>query len=94
MSIIGDARLVLLGEASHGTHEFYRERARITERLIKEKISQLLLSKPIGLPPIALIAMCAAYQMMSRQPKHWLISTFPDLDVAQCRCIGFYKLAA
>ena len=37
MLIIGDARLVLLGEASHGTHEFYRERARITERLIKEK---------------------------------------------------------
>ena len=37
MSIVGDARLVLLGEASHGTHEFYRERARITERLIKEK---------------------------------------------------------
>ena len=24
---IGDARFVLLGEASHGTHEFYRERA-------------------------------------------------------------------
>jgi len=37
MSIIGDARLVLLGEASHGTHEFYRERAQITKRLIKEK---------------------------------------------------------
>jgi predicted phosphoribosyltransferase len=34
---IGDARLVLLGEASHGTHEFYRERAEITKRLIKEK---------------------------------------------------------
>src|SRR5487761_2074815 len=33
---IGDARLVLLGEASHGTHEFYRERARITRRLIAE----------------------------------------------------------
>ena len=29
---IGDARVVLLGEASHGTHEFYRERARITSR--------------------------------------------------------------
>jgi erythromycin esterase-like protein len=26
-----------LGEASHGTHEFYRERARITRRLIEEK---------------------------------------------------------
>src|SRR5437870_2829584 len=34
---IGDARFVLLGEASHGTHEFYRERARITRRLIQEK---------------------------------------------------------
>ena len=28
---------VLLGEASHGTHEFYRERAQITQRLIQEK---------------------------------------------------------
>jgi erythromycin esterase-like protein len=34
---IGDARVVLLGEASHGTHEFYRERARITKRLIAEE---------------------------------------------------------
>ena len=31
---IGDASLVLLGEASHGTHEFYRIRAEITKRLI------------------------------------------------------------
>ncbi|MGE5408317.1 MAG: erythromycin esterase family protein [Syntrophothermus sp.] len=36
LSRIGDARVVLLGEASHGTHEFYRERARITRRLIEE----------------------------------------------------------
>jgi erythromycin esterase-like protein/predicted phosphoribosyltransferase len=34
---IGDARLVLLGEGTHGTHEFYRERAFITRRLIVEK---------------------------------------------------------
>ena len=34
---IGDARLVLLGEASHGTHEFYTHRAEITKRLIEEK---------------------------------------------------------
>ncbi len=34
---IGDARYVLLGEASHGTHEFYRQRAQITKRLIREK---------------------------------------------------------
>lgn len=37
LELIGNARLVLLGEASHGTHEFYRERAQITKRLIKEK---------------------------------------------------------
>src|SRR2546425_3526106 len=34
---IGDARFVLIGEASHGTHEFYRERAQISKRLIREK---------------------------------------------------------
>ena len=34
--LIGDARVVLLGEATHGTHEFYRERARITARLIED----------------------------------------------------------
>ncbi|HEY4556210.1 MAG TPA: erythromycin esterase family protein, partial [Lysobacter sp.] len=34
---IGDAPLVLIGEASHGTHEFYDLRARITRRLIEEK---------------------------------------------------------
>jgi|SRR5581483_8228873 len=37
LDLVGDARLVLLGEASHGTHEFYRERAQITKRLIEEK---------------------------------------------------------
>jgi erythromycin esterase-like protein len=34
---IGNAPLVLLGEASHGTTEFYRERARITRELILKK---------------------------------------------------------
>lgn len=32
----GRSRRVLLGESTHGTHEYYRERARITERLIRE----------------------------------------------------------
>jgi erythromycin esterase-like protein len=30
-----DARIVLLGEATHGTHEFYQARAQITRRLIE-----------------------------------------------------------
>ncbi len=34
---IGDAPFVLIGEASHGTHEFYRIRAEITKRLIAER---------------------------------------------------------
>src|SRR5436305_11857113 len=37
LKLIGEARFCLLGEATHGTHEFYRERAEITKRLIKEK---------------------------------------------------------
>jgi erythromycin esterase-like protein len=36
LDLVGDRRFVLIGEASHGTHEFYRERARITRRLVEE----------------------------------------------------------
>ncbi len=35
--LIGDARIVLIGESSHGTHEFYQARADITKWLIREK---------------------------------------------------------
>jgi erythromycin esterase-like protein/predicted phosphoribosyltransferase len=34
--LVGDARFVLIGEASHGTHEFYAARAQITRRLVEE----------------------------------------------------------
>jgi protein-L-isoaspartate(D-aspartate) O-methyltransferase len=34
---IGDARVVLLGEATHGTSEFYRMRARVTRGLIVDQ---------------------------------------------------------
>ena len=34
---IGDARLVLIGEATHGTHEFYRTRAELTKALIARR---------------------------------------------------------
>src|SRR5213594_1620289 len=37
LALIGDAHFVFIGEASHGTHEFYRDRAEITKRLIAEK---------------------------------------------------------
>jgi erythromycin esterase-like protein len=37
VDIIGNARYVLIGEASHGTHEFYTWRAELSKRLIEEK---------------------------------------------------------
>ncbi|HEY4542280.1 MAG TPA: erythromycin esterase family protein, partial [Noviherbaspirillum sp.] len=37
LEAIGDAEVVLLGEATHGTREFYRYRTRISQRLIAER---------------------------------------------------------
>ncbi len=37
LGTIGDARYVLLGEASHGTSDFYLWRTRLCQRLIQEK---------------------------------------------------------
>src|SRR5438105_3327273 len=37
LELIGQAKYVLLGEATHGTHQFYKARAEITKRLIREK---------------------------------------------------------
>jgi erythromycin esterase-like protein len=37
LALVGEARVVFLGESTHGTHEYYRERARITRRLVEEK---------------------------------------------------------
>ncbi len=37
LSKLDGCRFVLIGEASHGTHEFYRVRAELTKRLIRER---------------------------------------------------------
>ena len=37
LDLIGDARIVLIGEATHGTEEFYRIRATLTSALIRSK---------------------------------------------------------
>jgi erythromycin esterase-like protein len=47
LDLIGDARFVLIGEASHGTHEFYRDHAAITRPLIEEK-SFTVAGRPAG----------------------------------------------
>ncbi|MFN2496922.1 MAG: hypothetical protein ABR608_13600 [Pseudonocardiaceae bacterium] len=51
---MGPARLVLVGEASHGTREFYRWRAELTRRLVAEKgFSFVGVGGLAGLPPSA-----------------------------------------
>jgi len=42
LELIGNARFVLLGEATHGTDEFYSERAAIRKRLVAEKTFSVL----------------------------------------------------
>ncbi|MGN6294061.1 MAG: erythromycin esterase family protein [Chitinophagaceae bacterium] len=39
---IGNRQIVLLGEASHGTHEYYSWRTKISQRLIEEKDFQFI----------------------------------------------------
>jgi erythromycin esterase-like protein len=47
LALTANARVVLLGEATHGSREFYRERARITRRLIEEQgFGALVLEAP------------------------------------------------
>lgn len=37
LDLIGDARVVLIGEATHGTHEFYHARAHLTQALVASR---------------------------------------------------------
>ena len=42
---VRDASFILIGEASHGTHEFYRTRALITQRLIEDHGSSAVVAE-------------------------------------------------
>ena len=45
---IGDARFVLIGEASHGTHDFYRERGPTESRFSRPPISPSITRHRVG----------------------------------------------
>ena len=86
LDLVGDRRFVLIGEASHGTHEFYRERARITRRLIDERgftavavegrLARRLPGEPLRHGPVA----------RSRRRRRALrLPPVPGVDVAQPR---------
>ena len=53
MDLVDNARFVLLGAASHGTYEFYRERARSPSGSSKKKVLRPLPQRRIGPAPIA-----------------------------------------
>ena len=86
LELIGDAHFVLIGEATHGTHEFYRERAQITKRLIREK----------GFTAVAVEADWPDAYRVNRYVRGRSVDadaidalegfkTISDLDVAKCR---------
>ena len=89
---IGDCPVVLLGEASHGTSEFYRMRARITRELIarqglhrrggRGRLARRRPHRPLRAAPPAVAA--GAHRL---QPV-------PHLDVAQPRGGGVRRVAA
>jgi erythromycin esterase-like protein len=70
LDLVGDAPLVLLGEGSHGTHEFYHQRAEITKRLIIEK----------GFGAVAVEADWPDAHRVNRYVRHE--SDDPDADTA------------
>ena len=87
--------VVLLGEATHGTHEFYRERAIITRRLIVEKgftrrrgrgrLARCLSGEPVR-------ARRGRRRGGGRRARR--LPAVSDLDVAQRRRAGLRRLAA
>ena len=95
LEAIGDARFVLLGEATHGTHEFYRERARITRRLIEEKGFTRSRSRPTGPTPTASTATCAATsRRRRRRAGARRLRRFPTWMWRNADVLDFVELAA
>jgi len=86
-----DRRVVLLGEASHGTAEFYRARAAITRHLIENRASRSSPSRRIGptLPPSIATSDLALPGLAPNRRS----SAF-HLDVAQHRGRRLHRLAA
>ncbi|CAF4299001.1 unnamed protein product, partial [Rotaria sp. Silwood2] len=72
LSAVGDAQVVMIGEASHGSHEFYFHRAEITKRLIEEKGFTIVACEADWLP---------AYRV-NRWVKGISLSTIKDADDA------------
>ena len=71
---IGDARLVLIGEASHGTHEFYQIRAELTKALIARKGFNVVAVEADWPERTASIAGCGMRVPIPMPKPRWAIS--------------------
>ena len=86
MERIGDARVVLLGEATHGTSEFYRMRARITKELILRHGFNFV-AVEADWPDAARINQYVRHAPAAQE--QWkAFCPVPDLDVAKPRSVG------
>ena len=68
MEAIGDSRFVLLGEASHGTSDYYTWRTAISKRLIQEKGFNFIAVEGDPLLRVALGAALAANLVYKNLP--------------------------
>ena len=78
-----DQRVVLLGEASHGTHEFYAARAAITRRFV-EKHGFTIVAAEADWPDAAVLDRHIRHQPSARR-RPAPVPPLSHLDVAQSR---------
>ena len=70
LDLIGDSSFVLIGEASHGTHEFYKTRIDLTRRLIDERGFTWWQPRPTGLIPGWSISTLKDVEKQRRRCRH------------------------
>nr|EJJ02125.1 phosphoribosyltransferase [Rhodococcus sp. JVH1] len=68
LDLVGDARIVVIGESSHGTHEFMRRARKSPNGSSRTRDSRRLLRRPTGRTPTASTATCAVV-VATRPPK-------------------------
>ena len=86
---IGDASVVCIGEATHGTSEFYRMRARITQALIEEK-GFTVVAVEADWPDAAQVDAYVRHRTPSASPKE-AFTRFPTWMWANEEVLAFLK---
>jgi len=86
---IGNSRVILIGEATHGTSEFYRMRAEITKQLIEKKGFQIIAIEG-DWPDVAQIHRYISGQQV-RQSKFKPFSRFPTWMWRNAEVVSFLE---